>query len=152
MPLVIILQQLCWFNAVALFGLPRFLSLPVALLLPQLFHWEISKVFFFFFTKTKCWDFFLYRCQTFHSSSWVETLSKLTFFLSSLCHLSCNLFLGHFPDVPAGLQLCRMTISFSFLHADVTVSRKCGFLHNWSVISLALIKSSVYSKLPPQTS
>lgn len=59
-----------WFNAVMLFGLPRVLSLPVALLLPQLFHWDISKdlfiyLFIYFWQRPNAETFFLYRCQTF---------------------------------------------------------------------------------------
>lgn len=88
------------------------------------------KSFFFFEQRPNAETFSFIDVKLFNSSSWVETLSKLTSFLSSPCHLLCNLFLGNFPDAPAGLQLCRVTISFPFLHADVIVSRKCGFLQN----------------------
>lgn len=111
-------------------GFRDFFLFPLLFCYPTYFTGKFQKFFFFLEQRPNAETFSFIDVKLFNSSSWVETLSKLTSFLSSPCHLLCNLFLGHFPDAPAGLQLCRVTISFPFLHADVIESRKCGFLQN----------------------
>lgn len=138
MQLLIILHRprcsyVIWASEISL-SFCRFIVIPVISLR------NCKSFYLFFWQRPNAETFSFINVKLFYSSSWVETLSKPAFFLSYLCHLSCNLFWGIFLTFLLVCSFVEWQSVFPF------------FLLMWLCLgNVASCRTDLWSDFLPQT-